>query len=270
MKSDISIIIVNYNSRNLLLECLQSIKESLIVNYEVIIVDNNSSDDSFMKSKITIKDNRFIFVSLSENLGFAKANNIGVSKASGKVMHFLNPDTIVNESLNAGYDDVMKCIDNVYITPLVNMDGSIENSQNVIPTLSNLLKSLLHVNNVKYWYIGASVIISSKNFKKIGKLNENYFMYSEDLDLFYNIHEHNIKVFSLESEIKHLGGGCSQNVWNNIDRDIKKEKALFLFFKLNRTRIEYFGYKFLLFIHGMIFRPKKTIYLMKVFIRLFS
>ena len=156
-----------------------------------------------------------------------------------------------------------------YITPLINNDGTIENSKNIIPVLPNLFAKFFCPSKVKYWYIGASVIISTEDFNRIGMWNERYFMYSEDLDLFYKIHENGITIKCLNSEIFHLGGGCSQNVWNNLERDVKKENSLYLFFKLNRTKTEYFIYKLLLFVHGLIFRPLKTLYLIKVFKRLF-
>ena len=96
---DVSIIIVNYNTKNLTLQCIDSIYEKTIgVSFEIIIVDNNSTDGS---QELLSQDNRIVFVEAGENLGFGKANNLGVEKSNGKFIFFLNSDTIlVNNAIN--------------------------------------------------------------------------------------------------------------------------------------------------------------------------
>lgn len=253
MNCDVSIIIVNYNSKELLFKCLCSIKSNVHVNYEVIIVDNNSSDNSFVKCKDEFKEDNIHFVKSDINLGFSKANNLAVKNANSKIYHFLNPDTIITEDINSAYLYAINNIDKVFVTPLINMDGSIENSKNCMPTIKNYLCRLFRPSNVKYWYIGASVLISSKVFFKIGKWCEEYFMYSEDMDLFYQINKFNIEIVELDSSIKHLGGGCSQNVWNSKERELIREESFYLFFMRNRTILEYFLFKALI-ITGLFFR----------------
>ena len=89
----VSIIIVNYNTRELLRNCLASIRDNLTTDYETIVVDNASTDNSMALCEDFRQDRRFIFIRNEENLGFAKANNIGAAAASGRILHFLNPDT---------------------------------------------------------------------------------------------------------------------------------------------------------------------------------
>src|SRR5258708_33569075 len=92
---ELSIIIVSYNSGEFLRKCLESIQESKFKNLEVIVVDNASKDNP----KKIIKDfPNVIFIKNKENLGFSKANNLGLKKASGKYVLFLNPDTAVGKN----------------------------------------------------------------------------------------------------------------------------------------------------------------------------
>src|SRR4030042_4963066 len=90
-KIDLSIIIVNYNTKNFLRRCL----ESLISDEEIIVVDNSSSDGSPLM--VTKEFPQVKLIKSKKNLGFAKANNIGIRKSSGRYILFLNPDTIVQK-----------------------------------------------------------------------------------------------------------------------------------------------------------------------------
>lgn len=105
---DISIIIVNYNSSDFLYNCIKSIQDSITdVNYEIIVVDNNSTDESLDICQNIIANNVQI-VKLDQNLGFSKANNIGVKYAKGTVLHFLNPDTRIDSGMNKDYIEILK------------------------------------------------------------------------------------------------------------------------------------------------------------------
>jgi GT2 family glycosyltransferase len=90
----ISIIILNYNAGNLLLECLKSIQKSNFTDYEIILVDNASKDNSHKKSKEEFPNINLI--ENSENLGFCEGNNVGIRRAKGQFIVILNPDTIVD------------------------------------------------------------------------------------------------------------------------------------------------------------------------------
>src|SRR3989344_5123947 len=132
MKIDLSIIIINYNTRELTLACLDSIVRSKPkVRYEIIIVDNGSSDDSVQQLKkltsghwpLTVYENK-------ENLGFSKANNQGIKTAKGEYILLLNSDTKVKK------DAIDKLVEFARKTPdagvvgarLFNSDGSIQAS----------------------------------------------------------------------------------------------------------------------------------------------
>ena len=90
---DVSVIIVNYNTRKLTGECIDSIFEKTSgITFEVIVVDNASQDDSI---EIFRKDPRIIFIENTENQGFGKANNLGIKYATGRNILFLNSDTLL-------------------------------------------------------------------------------------------------------------------------------------------------------------------------------
>src|SRR3989344_9058371 len=91
---DLSIIIVSYNTSDFLKECLESIKKNTErLNYEIIVVDNPSSDNSVKMIKKEFP--QVLLIESRKNLGFSKANNVGVKKSKGRYVLFLNPDTVV-------------------------------------------------------------------------------------------------------------------------------------------------------------------------------
>lgn len=236
---DFSIIIVNYNSKRLLYNCLNSIINSLSdIDYEVIVVDNNSSDDSF-ELCCSISDERIKTIPSSENLGFAKANNLGVKYSSGRFIHFLNPDTEVDSRLIEDYKRVIRdSLKNyVYVNPLRDTDGTVYYGKNYIPDTLNYLRYLFCRSRTKWYYIGASVILSRKVFDKIGGWNEKIFMYEEDSDLFFKINKNRIPIIELPAIIFHYGGGSSEAVFTNMEREILIQKSLRIYFKSNHLSL---------------------------------
>jgi len=92
---DVSIIIVNYRTAQLVVDCLRSVFEKTQgIQYEVIVVDNDSGDDSLVKLRDTFGD-RIKLIASKENLGFGKGNNLGAESASGRYLFLLNPDTVL-------------------------------------------------------------------------------------------------------------------------------------------------------------------------------
>lgn len=236
---DFSIIIVNYNSKRLLYNCVYSIVNSLSdIDYEVIVVDNNSSDNSFDLCR-SISDERIKMIPSNENLGFAKANNLGVKYSSGRFIHFLNPDTEVDNKLIEDYKRVIRdsSINYVYVNPLRDTDGTVYYGKNYIPDTINYLRYLFCRSKTKWYYIGASVIMSRKVFDKIGGWNEEIFMYEEDSDLFFKINKNHIPIIELPAIIFHYGGGSSEAAFTNMGREILIQKSLRIYFKSNRLSL---------------------------------
>lgn len=264
MDIDISIIIVNYNTGDLLYNCLKSIADSLSCRYEVIIVDNDSSDSSFLDCERSFSSTPgFVFVQTGENLGFAKANNIGAGLAKGSILHFLNPDTEVRPSLDADYANVLSDPFSLYVNPLVNRDGSLENDRMPVPCIRDLVMWTFHRSSARFWYKGASVILSAANFRKIGGWSEDYFLYSEDLDLFYKVWLCGIQIKTLKSYIFHLGQGSSSRRWSNIEREVVVQKSMRIFFSKYFSTMEYIMVKLWFLFHNMLRHPRTVPFYLK-------
>lgn len=238
---DLSIIIVNYNSNRLLYNCINSILKSIkTLEYEIIVVDNCSTDNSLDICR-TITDKRLYLIESDKNLGFAKANNLGAKKSSGNILHFLNPDTELDGNINNDYKRIQDDQDNnkeyVYVNPMRNLDGSVNYSKNFIPDTFNYLVYLFNRKKTEWYYLGATIIMSRNTFNFIGGWNNHFFMYEEDTDLFYRINKNKIQIIELPTVIFHLGGGTSQNAFTSLKREVLIQKSLRIYFKDNHLGI---------------------------------
>lgn len=253
---EISIIIVNYNTGKLLYDCLDSIRRRVDADFEVIVADNGSSDDSVSGCAEFWKDGRFRLMECYENLGFAKANNRAAAVASGRILHFLNPDTELEDGISDDYKEALLHPDALYVNPLVNRDGSPENDRMPLPLLKDLLLWNFCRRRARYWYKGASLIISSDNFRRIGGWCEDYFLYAEDLDFFYEAWRHGIPVRQLHSVIFHLGGGSSSSLWRPLEREIMVQKSNVIFFRKHFSQTQYIASKLYFLFHTLFRHPR--------------
>ncbi len=163
----LSIIIVNYNSKDVIRNCLLSLaKIKVDVELEVFIIDNDSSE-SIRDLEATFP--LFNFIYNDKNLGFAAANNIGIKKAKGKYILLLNPDTIVNENSFQPMISYLEKHDDVGIVgcKIYNADGDIEKSTHSFPSL---LKNLFMLMNLlrSFWDMKAGFPFFSGKY-----LNQN-------------------------------------------------------------------------------------------------
>lgn len=258
MSRKLSIIIVNYNSKEMLRDCLTSIQQHLKVDYETIVVDNNSTDNSMDLCSHFESNPQFKFIRSAVNMGFAKGCNTGAAASEGEILHFLNPDTALVEDADSDYRKVFLNPDKVYVTPLFNRDGSVENGRMEIPFLKEIFLWNTNRNKAKYWCRGASVIISRENYEKVGCWSEDYFIYGEDMDLFYSFWKHNLEIITLDVPVFHYGGGCSQNVWSNLEREIRVQKSFRKFFSRHSNMLHYTAVKLYYILFNLIKRPKKV------------
>ncbi len=222
-KKDLSIIIVNYNTRNLVLGCVDSIKKSkLNLDYEIIVVEN-STRDKLSPSK------DYKLIDAKKNLGFSKGNNLGIKNSSGEYILLLNSDTKVKRgSIDKLYAFAVSHEDAGVVAPkLLNEDGSPQGSVFKLPTLMRAVR--------EYWFgeekfldkyvpesetalevesaSMAAFLITPEALKKVGGLNEKYFMYFEDLDYSRKVRKAGLKVYFLpDSEIVHLHGKSGESL----------------------------------------------------------
>lgn len=199
----LSILIVNWNVRDLLRDCLRSIERGRgALEVEVIVVDSASGDDS-----VAMVAAEFPWVTLrpqSENVGFPRGNNIALAEARGDHLLLLNPDTVVlDDALTVMVAYLEKNPEVGAVGPqLLNPDGSVQSSRRRFPTLATGFFESTWLEGVapgvlrRYyaldlpddrmadvdWLVGACIMIPRGVYEQIGGLDEAYFMYSEELD----------------------------------------------------------------------------------------
>ena len=196
----LSIVILNYNVCYFLELCLHSVKAATSkIDAEIIVVDNNSSDDSCDMVKQLFPD--AILIENKENLGFSKANNQGVAIAKGEYICILNPDTVVPEDAFLQLLDFSNSKDNLGIVGCKLIDGSGEflpESKRNIPVVKVALQKIK--GNSKNYYanhvqedevakvdilVGAFMFLKRSVYNQLEGFDEDYFMYGEDIDLSY-------------------------------------------------------------------------------------
>jgi O-antigen biosynthesis protein len=228
---DLSVVIVNYNVKYFLEQCLHSVSKAIEgMNAEVFVVDNNSVDGSCRHIR-----EKFPWVRLienRENVGFSKANNQAIREASGKYILLLNPDTVVEEDTFIKCFSFMETHNDVGGLGVKMIDGSghfLPESKRALPTpwvafykifgLSRLFPRSRKFGRYHLGYIsheetsevevlaGAFMFLRKKTLDKVGLLDEDYFMYGEDIDLSYRILQGGYKNFYFpESTIIHYKG----------------------------------------------------------------
>ena len=227
----ISIIIVNYNVKYFLRQCLQSIKSSDYTGtQQVIVVDNNSSDGSELMMRDEFPEITYIYN--EDNRGFSKANNQGIALATQPYTLILNPDTILQENTLSTCADYLAKHQEVGAVGVKMVDGSgtyLPESKRGFPTplnsifkLTGLSKMFSNSKFFNYYYqghlpddevnpievlTGAFTFIRTEVLKSFGGFDEDYFMYGEDIELSYQIKELGHSIHYLPStQIIHFKG----------------------------------------------------------------
>lgn len=213
LEMQLSVIILNYNVRYFLEQCIISVQKALqTIDGEIIVVDNHSKDDSCQMVRQLFPEVKLI--ENKENLGFPKGNNIGVAQAKGEYVCILNPDTVVAEDtfkkllakshkLSAG---IIGC-------KLIDGKGNfLPESKRGVPTpwvAFTKIFGLYKISNVfgKYYaqhlsenqtgevdiLVGAFMVLKKSLYLEVGGFDENCFMYSDDIDLSYTIQQKGYK-----------------------------------------------------------------------------
>lgn len=228
---DLSVLIVNWNTKDALADCLQALPEAVAsVPSETIVVDNGSSDGSPEMVRAQFPWVRLI--ENEENVGFVRATNQAIAASRGTYLLLLNSDTIAPPGSLARMVSFMKHHpDAGAVAPkLVNPDGSFQASYARFPTLVSESLSAFGLNRRLWgpyhpsppprpdeaphpvdWAPGACLLFRRSVIEAVGPLDEEFWMYSEDTDLCYRIHRAGWKVYYLpEVEIVHLGGASSR------------------------------------------------------------
>jgi GT2 family glycosyltransferase len=250
----LSIIIVNWNSRKYLDSCLRSIKESGIdFPYEIIVVDNASYDGS--REMIQDRYDDVKYVQCEVNGGFSYANNVGFEQSLGEYLLFLNPDT---EILGNAIIEMVRVLSARHDAgavgcTLLNPDGSYQASciqsfptiinqvldseflRKVIPKSSLWGNAPLFTTSNEISEVdvisGACIMIKRETFVSVGRFCRDYFMYSEDVDMCFNISKAGYKIIFIKNARVIHHGGASTN---------KQKKTLFITVVMNDSKLKYF------------------------------
>jgi GT2 family glycosyltransferase len=252
-----SIIIVNWNTKDCLLRCLESVFQSAGKgSWEVMVVDNGSRDGSGSEVK-----KAFPLVHLiqnEKNMGFAKAVNQGLQRASERYILLLNPDTEVKPEMMKRLVSFMNAHSDVGIAgaQLLNPDGSKQNSIANFPSLATELlnKSLLRwifpedfpgkgrnypepieVDSV----IGACMMVRREAMEQVGLLDEDYFLFLEETDWCYRMKKVGWKIYHVpDAEVYHLQGKSAEKEKKRAR--VEYFRSRYHFFKKNKGKLQWF------------------------------
>lgn len=258
----ISIIILSYNTKNLLKECLNSIYKYLPKDlFEIIVVDNASSDKSSDMVKKDFSD--VLLIKSDTNLGFAKGVNLAVKNAKGEFLLFLNSDILLEDSSILSIIKYMH--ENRYISiaggQLLDKEGKAQRSYGSFYTLPIVFNMLLRgdrgeILSKKYdtikkvdWVSGGFMVVRRELFSKLNGFDESFFMYIEDMELCYRARKAGYDTYFFpDSRLIHLNQGSSSRSFA-----IKYiYKGLLYFYKKHRNIMEYFVLKLMLWSKAII------------------
>ncbi|MDI6688220.1 MAG: glycosyltransferase family 2 protein [Desulfobacterales bacterium] len=244
---DVSIIIVNWNTKKLLLDCIRSIHETVKnISFEIWLVDNASIDGSVEAVKQNYSDVKII--QNNKNLGFAAANNVALERMRGRYALLLNTDTILtNGSVEALFDFMKKNSDaGMACGQLLNQDGSKQNSVANFPGLHSLVfnESLLQILFPRKFpgkrreykkpvevdsCIGACLMVRKKAMDEVGLLDKRYFFFFEETDWAYRMKQDGWKIYFVPSaKIFHIQG---QTVGHNAGSRVMFYRSRYIYFK---------------------------------------
>ncbi|MCJ7771911.1 MAG: glycosyltransferase [Desulfobacterales bacterium] len=259
MKNNVlDIIIVNYESTNHLLRCLESIYNSIgNLNFDIIVLDNGSGNDIHHVANLypNVKINQN-----SENIGFSKAVNQGLGKTSAKYVLLINPDIVLKDGFFKSFLSYMEKSPDIGILgpKIFDSDGEIEGSARAFPSIltaffgrnsfltryfpnnpitrANILTTLCTNNEpvIVDWISGACMLVRKKAIEQVGMMDERFFIYWEDADWCRRMWGKGWKViYYPEASAQHFGGASSNK---NIIRSVYEfhRSAYFLFNKYTK------------------------------------
>jgi len=205
----VSVIIVNYNGKTHLEECLSSLEKIDYKNYEIILVDNNSTDTSVEYVKNTYPS--ITIIKLNRNYGFAEPNNIGAKNAKGDYLLFLNNDTTVNLNFISEMVNVLEQDPQIAICQslLLKPNGEVDSSGDFIDTLGRAYSSKNKENEVKKILSarGASMMVRKDAFWDLGGFDKRFFASFEDVDLGWRAWIWGYKIVLVPNSIVYHKGG---------------------------------------------------------------
>jgi GT2 family glycosyltransferase len=255
----IDFLICNYNCEDVILDCINSILNLNIDNINILIYDNNSSDNS-INNILQLNCNNIQIFYGKENIGYGKAINYLCNHSKSKFIFILNPDTI----LKFNKSDFIELLNNfkdrrtIIGFKIKDKNGNTNNFIHSLPGLYWLIGSLLrkafpilfnplyHISfkckkNIltqdKFLIPGCSLLMNRDLFFEIGMFNSNYFLYFEDTELLYKAHIKGIEIKQSDLLIFHDAGHSFKKSTNVIK--VEEYKSALIFFKNNYSNLYY-------------------------------
>ncbi len=225
MAKKVSIVIVSYNVRTFVAQCIDSLRKALMgLDGEIIVVDNCSKDDTVDYISAHYSDVRLI--ANQENVGFARANNQAIRQTDSDYVLLLNPDTLVNENTireTITFMDQHPEAGGAGVRMLTREGNPAPESRRAIPTPWVAMLKMLGFTRRYYmsdlpWnepcqievVSGAYCMLRRKALEQVGLLDEDFFMYGEDIDLSYRIIKGGWQNWYLPFDIVHFKGESTQ------------------------------------------------------------
>jgi GT2 family glycosyltransferase len=244
---DVSIIIINYKSAKLVMDCVKSIyQQTHKYSFEIIVVDNDSNDDC--KEQVLTAFPATLWLQTGYNAGFARANNAGIRIANGEYVLILNADTIITDG---GVDKTITLIkqqtDAVACgVQLLNTDGTNQisgahfvkgglNTLLPLPYLGKLIRYLgyrfkstvpsvqtIHDKIEVDWLVGAYILVKKEVLQKAGLMDEDFFMYAEEIEWCSRLRKQGKLYLFGDPKVIHIGGGTSSDYYTTTENENSK------------------------------------------------
>ncbi len=213
----VSIVIVNHNGKKWLKDCLDSITRQSYRSFEIVVVDNASTDDSVGYIRKYYPDVKIVIS--KTNIGFGRANNLCVRSTRGDIIFFLNNDTVLERDL---LEKLLRNREknkfNITGPKIIDYGGKEIHGRykmTIDPT------GYLGSGEKTFFIDGCALMIGKKDFLYLGGFDEKYFMYCEDVDLCWRAHLYNMKIEVCEDAIvKHFGGGTGG--YTQFDKNVRR------------------------------------------------
>lgn len=266
---DLSIIIVSYNTKDLTKASIDSvIKKTHGIEYEIIVVDNDSKDGSKEMLEIYAqKEKRLVYIQTGENLGFGKANNVGIKQSQGKYILLLNSDTEIKDNMLKQMINYMEKNPKIGVSScaLMNKDGSLQGTGGGFPNLGRIFAWMFFIEDIPFidrlfipfhpmhpmsfykggelfskkrqldWVTGAFLLMKNEVIKEAGMFDEDYFMYVEEVELCFRIKKAGWQIWYFPAwSIVHYGGASGGGEFSLLS----EYKGIKLFYKKHMNKLE--------------------------------
>jgi GT2 family glycosyltransferase len=270
----LSILIVNWNSKDYLRKCLQTVQSTCAdLSPQVVVVDGGSFDGCGEMLAAEFPETEFI--QSRENLGFGKSNNLGFERISGDVLLLLNPDT---ELTPGAVQEMLAALERLPKPGIIGVrlhrsDGVLQTScvqRLPTPLVEFLSADVLQkaFSKAPIWgtreafnamapvevesVTGACMLMYSATFRAVGGFSKQYFMYGEDLDLCFKVRRLGLKIYHIPTiAIMHYGGASTGGEFNKFSAILMRE-SVYLYMKANRGLVDAMNYRILMALSSTI------------------